>query len=114
MYMPPVISAVRHHERREAIETLEAKIISGILASPKGYVLIKIGTFTIEPVKLKYDISMEDYCRVNVAVGRIGIATKIIRSRTVPLENSGDLYLYATNDPKSKLLDDEITSVRMY
>jgi len=114
IHTPTIINLVKKHERRDTIESLKAQVIRGVLNSNKGFVLIKIGTYTIDPIKFNYDISREDCCRVDVEVGKIGIATKVLMSQYFPLTEGGELYLFATNDPKAKLLDDEVTSVRMY
>lgn len=111
---PQIVREIRYHQTQSNSERLKTQIIQGVLASRKGFVLIKIGTYEVEPIKFNYDISMEDVCRADVEVGKIGIATKLLMSKYIPLSKTGELYLYATNDPKAGLLDEEVTSVKMY
>lgn len=98
---PPVIqTAIVHQVNIGQVEAVEKRIIREVLLSKDGYVLVKVGTYTLDDIQTHYNIPKEAIGQIMLDVGKIGIATRLVMSETVPTINEGLIYLMATNNDK--------------
>lgn len=101
IYHPPIIETVIVHQVMiDDLERIEKSIINGVLCSKEGYVLVKVGEYTLRNIKTRYQVPKEALGQIMLDIGKIGIASKLVMSESLPNLNTGSIYLLATRDSK--------------
>jgi hypothetical protein len=110
IHYPPIVQCARITDT----EDVEKRIINGVFASKNGYILVKVGTYTVHDIKCRYDIPTEEIGHIMLTVGRIGIATRLVMGETPPLTDSGVIYLFCSNNPQHPDIDHENIKIKNY
>lgn len=115
IYHPPIIeTSLVNRVMIDDIEAIEKNIINNVLCSKQGYVLIKVGTYTLSNAKANYEVPAQALGKIMLDVGKIGIATKFVMSELIPGVDKGTIYLLATNDPKNAALLREGSQTKIF